>query len=420
MAVARLFPSVTSRLAVAGFGLIAILLVAGVVWAASSRGTQGGLPPVLDVPQSTSADSNGVVLSISAARFSATATFVRFEADVAAWEAATGEKAAQLSIAADAWGKGIGGGGAAVSLKDGPDSFARLDAVTLEPPYDVVVTRVDILTGSGVLTPVEGEWRLQLEPPAALSAALRTERLAGSQPVSTEGITLRATGGRRSTTETLVTIEVSPAGVQSLSEPRLISGKNQLRGILSDEQDNGALLTFAFPPTRFGDAVRLEFDTFRVIGDGARSEVRVDMGRAMGEQGVSGKDAEVVRFSANHLHGVAGEAMPPLSTATFYYLPHAQVGPITVVRLEFAANYDPVTTSFQVFGGTGRQLRVTSWNDKYRKDQTGTILPGTFELDVEVRPEDLTGQITVIMGSAPTSVVRGLWRIDLAVDTSTP
>lgn len=133
MAVTRLFPSVTPRLAVAGFGIIAVLLTAGVVWAASSRGTQGGLPPVLDVPQSTSAESNGVVLSISAARFSATATFVRFEADVSAWEAATGEKAVQLSIAADAWGKGIGGGGAAVSLKDGPDPFAASMRSPLNP-----------------------------------------------------------------------------------------------------------------------------------------------------------------------------------------------------------------------------------------------------------------------------------------------
>lgn len=398
----------------------ALGLVAGVVWASSSRDTQGGLPPVLDVPQSTAAESNGVVLSISAARFSATATFVRFEADVAVWEAATGEKATQLSIASDAWGKGIAGGGAAVSLQDGPDSFARLDPVTLEPPYDVVVTRVDILSESGTLVPLEGEWRLRLEPPADLKAALRTERLAGSQPVTIQDITIRATGGRRSTTETLITIEVSPPGAQSLSEPRLISGGDQLRGILTDEQDKGALLTYAFPPTGFGKPVRLEFDTFRVIGEGAHSEVRVDMGRAMDEQGVTGKDTEVVRFSPYHLHGVDGENMPPLSTATFYYLPLAQVGPITVVRLEFAANYDPVTTSFQAFGSSGRELRITSWNDKYRKDETGTILPGSFELDVEVRPEDLTGQLTVIIGSAPTTVVRGLWQLDLAVDSSTP
>lgn len=406
--------------ALAGVAAVVVGLMVGIVWAGSSDDNRGGLPPALNVPQSTSAESSGIVLSISAARFSATATFVRFDANVAGWERATGDKAAQLSISSDAWGKGIGGGGAAVSLVDGPNSFARLDPVTLEPPYGVIITRVDILNEAGTLIPVAGEWRLELEPPTDLSAALRTERLAGSPSVNAAGITLRATGGRRSTTETLITVEVTPADSQPLAEPRLVSGKSQFRGILTDEQEAGALLTYAFPPTPFGEAVRVEWDTFRRTADGPQTEVRVDMGRAMEEQGITGKDTEVVQFFAGHLHDGDASTRLPVASATFFYLPHAQVGPITVVRFVLTANYDARSARFQVFGSTGNQLRITSWNDKYQKDETGTIRGGSFELDVEVRPEDVAGQMHIIIGSAPVEVVRELWRLGLEVDSSTP
>ncbi|MGE0598503.1 MAG: hypothetical protein AB7J35_01585 [Dehalococcoidia bacterium] len=393
-------------------------LVAGVVWASSSRDTQGGLPPVLDVPQSASDESNGVTLSISAARFSATATFVRFEADVAAWEAATGQKATQLSIAADAWGKGIAGGGAAVSLQDGPDSFARLDPVTFEPPYDVVVTRVDVLAASGTLIPVEGEWRLQLKPPADLRAALRTERLAGSPPVTTQDITLRATGGRRSTTETLITIEVSPANAVPLGEPRLASGDKGYASLLSSE--GGTFLTYAFPPTPFGKPVRIEFESFGDLREDTNAAVRLDAGRAMAEQGVSGKDKEVVLFRDDHRHTVGRSPQAPVFKGTFFYLPFAHIGPYTALRLEIAANYDPTTTAFQVFGTNGAKLRIASMDDKYRKDADGNTVSDGFDLDIDVNPEDISGQLTILIGSAPTTVVRGLWQLDLAVDTSTP
>ncbi len=408
------------RIKLAG-GLAAVVvagLVVGGVLAARSDQKSGGQGPVLDVPQDAVASDGGVTLRLIAAAFSSTGTFLHIYAEASEVDLGDGVTAVRAAIPADGWGAGLAGDGpAAVALSGSGPALARLDPVVADGPTTISVTVLELLTSDERLVRLEGDWVLDLHLPENLGRALRSERLAGSPAAESGGVTMRATGGRRSTSETMVTVEVDPPGATPLGEPRLIAGKKSFRGVLIDEQDDGRLLTYAFPPTPFGSEVRVEFEAFRLRPPGGTSETRFDLGQAMAGAGVTGKHLEVVRLFPGELHAVSGEAIP-VTSITFHSLPNASIGPITAIRIVLGTNYDVYTTQFTLITATGNEARLISRNDIYNRDLTGTVRPGHHELDFEVNKQDVSGVVALLLGGGPTDLVRGLWAMQLTVDDS--
>jgi hypothetical protein len=255
--------------------------------------------------------------------------------------------------------------------------------------------------------------------PANLTQALRTERLAGQGAVLVNGVSVQVTGGRRSTSETLVTVEITPASVEPLGEPRLVVNREATTGVQSDSEEGGRLLTYSFPPTPFGASPRIEFEAFRAASGKGSSVASFDLGAMMARAGISGADLESVAVMPGDLHSPAGETPPPITKVTFYYLPNAQVGPIMMIRIELGANYDDRKTAWALVTATGRLARLGSTNDLYNKDMTGTIRGGTHQLDFEVTKADVNGMLTLQVGE-PLSIIRGLWSVPFAVDLSRP
>lgn len=402
-------------------GILAVIvalsvgLLGGGVLATRTPERTGGTPPVLDTPQRARADDQGIVLSVPAARFSATATYMRIDADISGWEEATGGKAVRGAIPADGMVAGLAPAEAwvALTIGSGAESLARFAPIENGVAPVIVVREVELLTVGGEISRVSGTWHLDLTPPANLAEALRSERLAGSVAITTNGITIRPTGGRRSTTETLVTVELQSSHVRPFGQPRLITGDDSARGILTAEEDGGRLLTYAFPPSQFGLPARIEFDTFRTKASDGVSETSFDLQLAMARSAVKGEDREVVTLTEGDLIALQGGAPAPITRVTFFDVQGGRA-----IEIELSANYDSRATTYALTTATGRIATLLSGNDLYRTDPTGTIRGGTHQLVFAIGEADVAGVLTLLIGSEPTTLIRGLWSAELGVDRS--
>ncbi len=249
--------SVRRRLLVmATVGAIGLSIFLGGSWLARSSSDPVLRP--LQTAQDASATDAGITIKLTGATFSGTGTWVQF--------VATGEDEARfpgvttVTVPAEGLvGAGLtpidAGDGMLVRPRGGGPVILRFAPVAPGASPAVHIRSVDLAFNDGRTLRVNGEWTLPLVVPGSLHEALRIERLVArnTSSVAEGGISVRLLSAVRSSSETLVTVEVvAEEPVVMLAEPVLVAGSDRLTGGVLRSMEDGRVLELGFPPTPFG------------------------------------------------------------------------------------------------------------------------------------------------------------------------
>lgn len=394
-------------------GGVAIAVVAAlavtVAFSLARNDRQGGSAPPLTSPQSATAESGGVTLTVSRAEFSGTATFVDLAASVAGADAT---RATRVTIPAAAFVAGNMApadlAGNIMLIANGPAAVQRLRPVAATGPAKIVLSYVDVDDGQGGRRRVTGNWVLDLKPPADLANALRLEKLSPGQPATAQGVTVRPLSATRSSTETLVTVALDgPPGIEQLALPELAGASSNGGPVYGARIAGGPgePVTFAFPPTTFGKPLQIEFTEFvstPPAGSGGARWVDLRLGDLLQRQGVTGKSGEQAAVDASDVAGSSsGE-------------------PVTVTGIEFydgiirfnLAGYFPTDDGVTLTLADGTKLLPALIGSQTGTSPTGDIGQGAGSfVTFQFGKADLRGTVRLTLAE-PGSILRDSWRVD--------
>lgn len=400
--------------AAAGVAAGVLLLVDGSVLQEEDR---GGQLPALDVTQGAVASSGGVTLRAESAAFSGTSTFLRLSAEIGAPADEPGAEVRAFAIAEESasqstlfpigsspWFPVAGGKSAAVVLRFAP--------VTSPSPPSIVVTAIDIRRANGEVTRINGMWRLDLELPRDLAAALRTERLVPGAAAEDQGIRVTVVSAIRSASETAVTIAIDSEGeeVTQLGQPIVISRGQRFEGAEVESKEQGRVVSFVFPPTSFGTAAELQMGPFARPSEDTASFTDIDLGAIISRHQPEPRSEDSVVVSPGEIEtkGASPVISFKFSTSTL-----EGDGSATIV-IRLAGNYEKQPEQLTILDANGRQLERGYVISSYRKDVAGAVVAGTTA--AEFRYSDL-GQLDGIIRiyhGAGQAIIRGGWKITLS------
>ncbi|MCC7363311.1 MAG: hypothetical protein IT303_02980 [Dehalococcoidia bacterium] len=397
------------------FAIAAILGLVSAVWiaVAANRGGNGGSIPELDVPQSATASDAGITISLLAARFSGTATFLAVRVDPSEYAAEQGTRVFGLAVPAE----GLLASTVQPLLLEGqglpsdPDTTAvlRLSPVVEAGGQRLVITAIDVTGETGNAVRVNGRWELPFDLPTGLSDKLRTEVLRPLVVAEDRGITVRGVSAIRSTTETLVTVEIeSTSAVELITQPLFFNpGLERMPGALAEEKDGGRLRTYSFPATPFGASGSMLIQTLVRREDSSATTEQLDLNSLMSRHGSSGKAGESLAIGPGDVDVVGGGDSRLLSVV----FQDAQFGTseYSVIQLTLRGNWD--RRHGELLSATGEALVLDSQESSYRKDLAGVVTEGTtvfsFRYD---RPEDIAGVVQLTY-PAPSELIQGRWEV---------
>ncbi|MGE0601268.1 MAG: hypothetical protein AB7J35_17055 [Dehalococcoidia bacterium] len=264
-------------------------------------------------------------------------------------------------------------------------------------------------------TTVNGDWSLKLDVPGDLGSRLHTEHLVG-QSVDTSGVAVTVQGAVRSTSETLVTVRIDSANTVALvGEPKLVSDGRLLFGGLIASREDGRLLSFSFPPTKFGSAIQLSFGPFERKLDRTSGSVQIDIAAVMSRSsinGTSGEAAEILPTDVLRRDGV--ELVPKRLSFTWVNF-NGVTSPAFVVTFDGA--FPPLGGGEQSYSAvtmSGKSLDPATAGVGYSKDLAGVVCcPRTdmgFRYDEK---DDLNTPISFTYNGDPSSVITGDWSVTL-------
>lgn len=408
--------------AAASVTLLAIGAVA-IALAGHDDHTAGGTLPELDVKQSGSATDQGITVSVTRAHFSGTATFVELEVRAEDDDPSGPGRAVRaiidpsdLRLDEAAVESGLGGFSAPLASP----GVVRLPPLSLRGEGALQIRSVTLLAADE--TPpraVTGEWSITLEVPGDLASRLRVEHLGGGR-IESGGVVISVEGAVRSTSETLLTVRVdSEDPVAQVGQPSLITGGELLYGGLISRQEDRRLLTYSFPPTKFGSAVQVSFGPFeRALGRTSGS-VEIDLAAAMARADLSGADGQEAPIAAADVVRREGVELTP-TLLTFTRVISSSGGKDSVlpaVRLTFDGAFPPVgggEESYSAVTTSGKALRSGGSGVGYSKDLAGVVCcPRTEMWFFYDSPDDLAEPVTVTYRGNPSSLIRGDWRMTL-------
>jgi hypothetical protein len=400
-----LLPTVAFALALASLTAVAI------AYLDDSAEPYGRLPPRPDVPLHAAAVSSGIRLELTRAAFSASATYIELTATVV--DGTSGVRLLRIPAAAlTARSLSIVGDGAAVPA--GQPSVVRFSAPVMGRAMVIEATAVEIIIQEGTRDVRGGLWTLELDAPGDLAARLRSEVLVGG-PADDAGIRVAPEGILRTTTETLVTLRIdSDVPVSQLGQPVLISGGRLLQGGLVGEAEDGRLITFAFPPTRFGDPATLKVGPFVSRGAASTGSVGIDLGAILVRHGMDGahnQSAPILDFDAT---SAAGAELAPARIQFDGLCQSSRRPGMKCLKVEIAGIWEPPSTTLTVSDAAGRTVPSTITETGYTKDPTGAIGGGSTVIRLYYNSlDELRTQVEIVVIGHPSETIRGEWTMSL-------
>jgi len=292
-----------------------------------------------------------------------------------------------------------------------PPIVVRLRPATRSGPFKVEFSAVDIRAGGRAAVRRQGTWSLELERPDDIASALRTEQLSGSGQDTTGGITVRAVSAVRSTTETLVTVELQgPPGIATLALPRLEGSSPAVYGARVGGSSDSGLATFAFPNTPMGGPLRVRFDEFIVTStaDGAQW-IDIALGSLLTRQGIEGKPRDTAVVDPSD---VIGRSDGLASDVREVWFAGTTDGSLRLVSFVVSGLYQDVQ-QFSLILSDGREVMATGGGSETGTTATGDI-GGGEQSYVQFRfnsIDDLDRNVRLAFGSR-SEVVRGPWAVN--------
>jgi hypothetical protein len=398
-------------LVIIGSSLAAIALLAfasgEIQW---GRGGPSGV--ALDSAQSAVATSQGVTIRAKSAGFSGSATVVELEVDVSAATALTFEP-----LVASIPQTGIQTNGTLAPLSDSRVSLRTsgrgvgylrfTEVVRPGDALEVVVTAIDFYDAAGRSVRIAGEWRIPLDSPRNLTRALRTEELEAAGPATDGGITVTVLGALRSSSETLVTFSIEPAGALHVGQPILEAGGKPLRGEQVESREDGTVVTYSFPATPFGQTVRLSVGPFSIRQQGGSAQrVSFDLGGVISRNALAAFGQTAAVEPVDIVEGAPG-------AITEVDLAGSAAGRVDVLGVTVKGNWDKAPETVLLLSN-GEQLKVAGDSSWYRVDGTGTVTEGAtrFQFPFD-NLSSLAGAATLIV-VPEDQLARGNWTIELS------
>ncbi|MCO5200649.1 MAG: hypothetical protein M9925_02970 [Chloroflexi bacterium] len=153
--------------------------------------------------------------------------------------------------------------------------------------------------------------------PGDLASRLRVEHLGGGR-IESGGVGISVEGAVRSTSETLLTVRIdSDDPVAQVGQPSMVAAGETLYGGLISRREDGQLLTYSFPPTKFGSMVQVSFGPLERALERTSGSVEIDLAAAMARAGLSGADGQETPLAAADVVRREGvELTPTLLTFT--------------------------------------------------------------------------------------------------------
>ncbi|PWB45255.1 MAG: hypothetical protein C3F10_08695 [Dehalococcoidia bacterium] len=404
---------------------VTLLAIGAVAIALAGRDGQpaGGTLPELDVKQSGSATDQGITVSLTRAHFSGTATFVELEVRAEDNDpSGTGSAVRAIIDPSDlrldeaAVESGFGGFSAPLASP----GVVRLPPLLLRGEGTLQIQSVTLLAADE--TPpraVTGEWSIRLEVPGDLASRLRVEHLGGGR-IESGGVGISVEGAVRSTSETLLTVRIdSDDPVAQVGQPSMVAAGETLYGGLISRREDGQLLTYSFPPTKFGSMVQVSFGPLERALERTSGSVEIDLAAAMARAGLSGADGQETPLAAADVVRREGVELTP-TLLTFTRVISSSGGKDSVlpaIRLTFDGAFPPAgggEESYSAVTALGKALRSGGSGVGYSKDLTGVVCcPRTEMWFFYDSLNDLAETVTVTYRGNPSSLIRGDWRMTL-------
>jgi hypothetical protein len=405
-------PFKSSRTLVLVVAALAMLAVAGVAF--SQQGGPEGLDPRLDVAQKATATDRGVTLSVSEAAFSGTGTYLRLTATFV--DGRTG--IIRVIIPGSAVGPyslALSNPAGEVGLVPGRPETVRFAPVDPGIPPAVHLTALEIVTGDGKSEVLGGIWELPLNAPSDLRARLRLEPLAGS-PVESNGVTIAVEGATRSSTETLVTVRVTPGSLKHIGIPVMNAGGETHQGGLVAEDEGGALLTFAFPAGGFGAESTIRLGPWVRPGAELSGSTEIDIAAVLARHpGATGYENPMPVLAAD-LRRRAGAAPVPNSIRRGDLCGGSDRPGQNCLVLELDGARD-LSGEQPKFRATVDAKRVVDAEVRlvgYNTNPAGVVHGGRTEVALWYKSlDELKGVLTLVEESSAQELVRGEWAIML-------
>lgn len=398
-------------------GAIAAALLGLVVAFALRSLTGADQSSPLQVPQSARATASGVAVSTLAATFAAGNTLLQVRVDVGELESARSIQVARVSAQAADFAPGSlrpfasAGDEAILRFSNSSPVILRLPEVSATGANTVSIARLTVQTQTGESFSLVGPWELEIKTPPDIAARLRSEPLAGGAEITDRGISVQVVGGLRTAAETLITVELTegdqPAKVDLLDQPRLVASGKTLTGGVAQQRENGSLITFTFPPTAFGEPVKLEFGPLSRRGVGNLATYsEVDLG-ALRPQLKLNEDVPVPVVSTG------GNLESPVLSAALSQTNLAS-GVVATVRITLEGNFQSSATEIRALLPGGETIRAGELISSYRKSPDGAIGSGTTQVSFE-RGElsRWTSAPVRIYSGGADQIVRGNWSIEV-------
>jgi len=377
--------------------VVATMVAAAVV----NDGPKEPLPRKFDdVPQSSSATSNGIQLEVVGAAFSGTQTLLRMRAAVVDRDAlpnSVGDGEIRMVVAApDGFRGDFGEGRASTGRARSGDLLVTLPAIVPREGYtgeiEFIVEEVVLTLDSGPFR-LEGEWKLTLRGPAPdkVAGALRVEGLTESRFLIAGHEVVVV--GVRSTSETRVTVTL-PSGTQMITQPLLVVGGERI----GPQSFNGgdAEVIASFMDTPFESDVTIELGAIVEVRNGEVPPLSVDFGAALARS--PGGSTEF-RIGAEDI--VSGPAELVLGGEQGSY------GLRRWVAVVVAGNWHPEDGTPALFDAEGRQLDRAHVQVGYRKTIDGTVTQGTTSIAAFVDKVSEVGLITIVLGGSSEIISQG-------------
>jgi len=394
-------------------GAIGLSMFLGGSWLA--RSSSDGLLRPLQTAQDASATDAGITIKLIGATFSGTGTWVQFVATVE--DDARFPGVTTVTVPAEGLvDAGLtpidAGDGVLLQPRGGGPVILRFAPLVPGVSPLVRIRSVDLAFKDGGTLRVNGDWTLPLVVSGSLHEALRIERLVArnASSVAEGGISVRLLSAVRSSSETLVTVEVvAEEPVVMLAEPVLVVGSDRLTGGVLRSMEDGGVLELGFPPTPFGTSPIVVLGPWTIASTPAEvfSDINVPAVLSRGVPDESGK--LLVEVAAGDIIGSA----PGQSPVRFVELGRiTRVGSSTeAIAFHLAGNFEAAENVHAVLPGGTAAVTAGSISE-YRKDQGGAVFAGTTAFWFPYRPADWEGTVRLYHGTGGR-IIRGSWALSL-------
>ncbi|GAB4327656.1 MAG: hypothetical protein Kow0010_11230 [Dehalococcoidia bacterium] len=405
--------------------ILVVTLLAGVAfwwWTifAKPSGDAADRAPRFDVPQSAVAEDQSIRFELRSAAFGGTATHVEMRAIVLNDDPAN--PVVQVRLGPERFERpGLIPLRADRGFVASPGRYAavRLGPVGSEsnPPDEahIATSSVEVLRLDGTIDFVFGRWELPLQLPGNIAERLRIEVLEPTDIEYGEGYDRVQIIGFRGTTETVVSIlPISTARIRPLG------GDVQLHTTPFDKNGHrlyadvllGGLVSFfmtealfAFPPTPFGEAVRILLPPFGPEPDVVEATWEVNFAGIIEREGLRGAAGEVAEILPEDIIARSGTSLPiaanvDLTQAEF--LPAftgARPVRFTMVNIEFSDDALARLAGYVLVDGERLPGSISGADSGVTEplDPSKVITPSRATLTVYIDSiDDLRGVVTVV------------------------